>query len=116
MDAQWIRSRCLALPGVTEDLKWEKDLCFLVGGRMFCVLVLDGPFSASLKVDPEEYDALLDTPDILPAPYLARYKWVQIRGPKAFDHKQWGARLERSYALVVASLPSRIRRDLAELN
>lgn len=116
MDAQWIRSRCLALPGVTEDLKWEKDLCFLVGGRMFCVLVLDGPFSASLKVDPEEYDALLDTADIHPAPYLARYKWVQILGPKTFDHTEWGARLERSYELVVASLPAKIRRDLADLN
>ena len=115
MNAQWIRKRCLTLPGVSEDLKWEKDLCFLVGGRMFCVLVLDGPFNASLKVDPEEYDQLLNTREVLPAPYLARYKWVQVRDPRTFDHEEWGQRLERSYELVVASLPARIRKDLAEL-
>jgi predicted DNA-binding protein (MmcQ/YjbR family) len=26
---------CRSLPGVTEDVKWENDLIFSVGGKMF---------------------------------------------------------------------------------
>ena len=112
MDAQWIRRQCLDLPGVTEDLKWEKDLCFLVAGRMFCVLVLDGPSRVSLKVDADARDGLLDPPDIIPAPYLARHNWVQVCRMDRLSREQWQAMIARSHALVVATLPARLRQEL----
>ena len=31
MSLNWIRTFCLALPRVTEDVKWEKDLVFSIG-------------------------------------------------------------------------------------
>ncbi|MBL7727015.1 MAG: MmcQ/YjbR family DNA-binding protein, partial [Dinghuibacter sp.] len=32
-----LRSITAKLPGVTEEVKWENDLCFCVAGKMFCV-------------------------------------------------------------------------------
>ena len=41
MDPEAFRADCLSFPGVTEDLKWEHDLVFSVGKKMFAVLVLE---------------------------------------------------------------------------
>ena len=44
MSLNWIRTFCLALPSVTEDVKWEKDLVFSIGAKMFAVKCLEpGP-------------------------------------------------------------------------
>ena len=32
-----IRQLCRALPHVTEDIKWDDDLVFSIGGKMFIV-------------------------------------------------------------------------------
>ena len=37
MDIEKLRAICKALPAVTEDIKWEHDLVFSIGGKMFCV-------------------------------------------------------------------------------
>ena len=44
-----LREICLALPGVTEDIKWGADLAFSVGGKMFCVLNTEGGFADGSK-------------------------------------------------------------------
>lgn len=35
MDIEVMRSICQSFPGVTEDVKWEHDLVFSVGLKMF---------------------------------------------------------------------------------
>ena len=76
------RQRALAasLPGATEDIKWGADLVYSVGGRMFCVLLLEAGRAAtcSFKVDSERFLELTGVPGVIPAPYLARAKWVQL--------------------------------------
>ena len=54
MDIETIRNICKSLPSVTEDIKWGDDLCFMIGGKMFCVAVLNTPFKVSFKVSDEE--------------------------------------------------------------
>ena len=37
MNIPELQQLCKALPGMTEDIKWENHLCFNVGGKMFLV-------------------------------------------------------------------------------
>ncbi|AHM62174.1 hypothetical protein D770_19615 [Flammeovirgaceae bacterium 311] len=112
MDIEKLRSFCLQLPGVTEDVKWEKDLCFLIGGKMFCVTGLDQPFSASLKVTDEAFGQLTTLAGISPAPYLARYKWVLIENANSLSPEAWERYILHSYQLVKDKLPAKVKKQL----
>ncbi len=105
MTVESIRRWCLALPGVTEDIKWDDDLVFSVGGKMFCVAMLDPPHRLSFKCEAETFAELIEREGIIPAPYLARAKWVSLEtldGP--MEWRELEGRLRRSYDLVKASL------------
>ena len=113
MNIEQIRKICLSFPNVTEDIKWEKDLCFCIGEKMFAVTGLAGGHnSASFKVLPEEYEQLLERKGIGPAPYLARYKWV-VAEFSALTKEEWRTFLEQSYGLVKAKLPAGLRKKLS---
>jgi predicted DNA-binding protein (MmcQ/YjbR family) len=74
MTVDFLRQFSKTLPAVTEDIKWGADLCFCVGARMFCVTGLEGPFSASFKVQDEEFDEMSVREGMEPAPYIVRDK------------------------------------------
>lgn len=112
MSIDFLRSFCKTLPAATEDIKWEKDLCFCVGGKMFCVTVLEGRFSASIKVPDEVFEDLQQLEAVEPAPYLARYKWVLITKPSVFKKKEWEDYVRQSYELVRDKLPKSTRKEL----
>src|SRR4051795_8819923 len=79
MNIEQLRKYCLALPGATEDIKWGADLCFSVGGKMFCVTGADSLASGlSIKCTPEKFEELIEREGVDPAAYVGRYKWVRI--------------------------------------
>lgn len=79
---------------------------------MFCVTGLEPPSGVSLKVTDEEFGELIERNGIVPAPYMARNKWVLIE-PEAKLHKGELERLiQQSYALVKAKLPKKTQREL----
>jgi len=105
MTIESIRRWCKALPGVTEDIKWDDDLVFSVGGKMFCVAMLELPHRLSFKCDDETFAELIEREGIIPAPYLARAKWVSIEAlGDGMEWRELEGRLRRSYELVKASL------------
>jgi len=104
MDIEKLRVICTGLPHVTEDIKWGNDLCFSIGQKMFCVTGLNPPLQISLKVTDEEFAELSNSPGIIPAPYVARYKWILIEDVSRFNAKQWQHYIEQSYNLVKAKL------------
>lgn len=112
MDIESLRDYCLSLPHVTEDIKWGADLCFSIGGKMFCVTSESIPFKASLKVSDEGFEEFSQKPGIKPAAYLARYKWVLIQGD-ALSDKQWQHYILQSYELVKSKLPKKILKSLS---
>ena len=111
MNIQFLQKFCLLLPGVTEDVKWGHDLCFSVGGKMFCVAGLEPPFTASFKVKEEEYDELASTEGFMPAPYMARAKWVLVTDPSRLNKKKWEEYIEGSYQLVKGTLSKKFRQE-----
>jgi len=112
MNIDTIREICKNLPHVTEDVKWGNDLCFLILQKMFCVVSLQGPLSASLKVKEEEFDELITKPGIVPAPYVAKHKWILVTNPEVFNSKEWEHFIQQSYQLIRAKLP---KNKLAQL-
>ncbi|HYG17831.1 MAG TPA: MmcQ/YjbR family DNA-binding protein [Ohtaekwangia sp.] len=112
MDLDALRTFCLSLPGTSEDIKWKKDLCFLVGEKMFCVASLEPPLTYSFKVTDEEFDELASREGFLPAPYMARAKWVLVNDPVRLKTKDAARYIRQSYALVAARLTKKRRNEL----
>jgi predicted DNA-binding protein (MmcQ/YjbR family) len=112
MSIDQLRNICLSLPAVTEDVKWEHDLCFSVASKMFCVTALDPPFKASFKVRDEEFEELSNAEGFMPAPYMARAKWVLVTDPARLSKKEWEQYIKQSYELVKAKIPKKIIKEL----
>lgn len=112
MNFEYLRSFCLQLPGTTEDIKQDKTLCFLVGGKMFCLTGLEDAFTASLKVTEEAFGNLTTSPSISPAPSMARYKWVQIEKAHSLSAEEWERYILHSYLLVRRRLPAKTKKEL----
>lgn len=113
MHLEDLQTLCKTLKGVTEDIKWEHDLCFCVGGKMFLVTSLDEiPCSASFKVHDEEFEHWCSREGFIPAPYLARYKWVYVDDIKRMNRKEWEKAINDSYRLISAKLPVKIKKEL----
>ena len=114
MNPEQLRNVCLALPHATEDVKWESDLCFCVGGKMFCVTGLDQiDGQVSFKCAPEKFAELIEIDGVIPAPYLARYHWVAVQKPDAIDNAELEELISGSYWIVRQKLPKKIRDVLA---
>ena len=112
-----LRDLCMSLPGVTEQIQWGKDLVFKVGGKMFCVSCTDLDPShdviASFKCDEETFASLIEREDVIPAPYLARAKWVGVRSFDALDDGEYKTLIPRAHAIVAATLTKKAQAALA---
>jgi predicted DNA-binding protein (MmcQ/YjbR family) len=112
MNIESLQKFCKSLPAVTEDIKWEKDLCFSVGGKMFCVASTDDPFTFSFKVTDEEFETLSTRPGFMPAPYMARAKWVLVTAPSKMKKKEIENYIAQSYNMIAGKLTRKLRKEL----
>src|SRR2546425_2434245 len=110
MDHESVRNFCLSLPHVTEDVQWESDLLFRIGGKMFTVLALDTSYGhvMSFKCTPEKFAELTEQDGIVPAPYVARYHWVALERFNALKHAELKSLIRNSYDMVLAKLPRKV--------
>ena len=110
MNVDAVRSYCLTLPQAKENLQWGETLCFKVNGKLFALLSLDSvPPRLTLKSIPERFTELLENEDIVPAPYVGRYKWILLQRLDAVPWEDLQELIEQSYALV-AKKAGRTRR------
>jgi predicted DNA-binding protein (MmcQ/YjbR family) len=115
MNVEELRKICLGFAGATEQIQWGNDLLFKVGGKMFAVTALEpAPVWLSLKAPPELFVELTERPGIIPAPYLARAKWIALENRDAVTRQELGELLRISYDLVVEKLPRKIKESLSK--
>src|SRR5262245_58974667 len=106
MNLAWLRAHCLSLPHTTEQIQWGDQLLFKIGGKMYAATSVDrADAGVSFKASPEEFEELIEVPGVIPAPYLARAKWVALEHEDALPRAELKKRLTRSYELVRAGLP-----------
>ena len=118
MNLERLRKLCLSLPGRTEHIQWGDDLVFKVGGRMFCVAATSSKPShdvvVSFKCDDETFADLGERDGIIPAPYLAKAKWVGLQRFSALEDREYKELVPRAYELVRAKLTKKAQASLAE--
>jgi predicted DNA-binding protein (MmcQ/YjbR family) len=114
MDIEWVRQHCLSLPYTTEQIQWGNDLLFKVGDRMFAGMPLEpARVWLSLKADPEEFAELVEHPGVIPAPYMARAKWIAIENERALPRVEVLRLVSKSYEMVFAKLTRKLQAELA---
>jgi len=106
MNIERFRQLCLSMPGATERVQWGNDLVFKVGGRMFAVAALDAGAShrVSFKCSEDHFVELQENEGVVPAPYLARAKWVALERFDALDDRTIDACVREAHALVKSKL------------
>lgn len=103
---------CRSLPGVTEDVKWDNDLVFSVGGKMFAVFALPDLEKISFKVEPALFPVLTARPGIIPAPYMAKHSWITLVERDAMSRDEMEELIRESHALVAQKLSKKARASL----
>jgi predicted DNA-binding protein (MmcQ/YjbR family) len=115
MDFNLARDFCSRLPGAVVETKWGSDLVFSVGKKMFAVSWLreDVLRNFSFKVDDQRFLEFTDRPHIVPAPYMARAKWIQVVDAVAMSDAEALELLQRSYQLIFSKLTKKLQREIA---
>ena len=112
MDLDWLRKECLALPHTTEHVQWENHLVFKVGGKMYAVASFEpGPVWLSVKASDDDFYGLPDGERVIPAPYLARAKWIALTSNTSLPPDEVRRLLRQAYELVFAKLPRKTQQS-----
>ena len=114
MRAAAIRSHVAALPGATLSVQWGDDHVYKVGGKMFCVMRPPAARqqSISFKTGDDSFPILTAVEGIVPAPYLARARWVYLDRLTRLPAAELKAYVTRAHAIVAAGLTRKRRAEL----
>lgn len=117
LTAARLKALCSHWPGVTRDTKWGIDMVFSVGGKMFAVTPSDGSEGGrlSFKVADGRFLELTDQPGIIPAPYMARSRWISVTEPLRFNTDELAALILDAYVLVRAKLTKKLQATLGPI-
>lgn len=117
MNIERLRDYCLSKPAVNEDFPFdETTLVFKVAGKIFALTDLEGDLSINLKCDPERAISLREQyPAILPGYHMNKKHWNTILIDGSVEISLLLELIDHSYALVVLSLPLKVRSQLSVL-
>ncbi len=113
MNIEDLREICMGFNGVTEDIKWENNLCFCVRKKIFMLISLDTvPPAASFKVTAEDFEELVTRDGFKQAPHFAKNKWVHVDDVARMNRAEWEFYARQSYQLVASQLPVKTQKHL----
>ena len=114
MSAAAIRKHIEGLPGATLSIQWGDEHVYKVGGRMFCVMRPPEAKrqSISFKTGDDSFSILTEVEGIVPAPYLARAKWVSLDRLTRLPAAELKAYIARAHAIVAAGRTRKARAEL----
>jgi predicted DNA-binding protein (MmcQ/YjbR family) len=116
MNSNALLKFCSLLPHVKLDLKWGNVMACCIHEKMFALFGVDENGKAekySFKADPERFLELTDRQGLIPAPYLARAKWVAVVEDKALSDAEAKALLRTAHELIVRKLPKYVQQEIA---
>src|SRR5262245_253170 len=115
MPLEKLRKHCLTYRSATEQIQWGADLVFKVGGKMFAVAAVepDAGHRLAFKCSDERFAELVERDGIVPAPYMARAKWVALEAFDALSDREIQACISDSYDLVFAKLTKKAQASIA---
>ena len=119
MNIEDFREYCLSLPGAEEKMPFTRMasarslLIFSVAGKWFCFVDIDAFEFCNLKCDPTESGELAGEYDgIRPGYHMNKRHWISVFFNSDVPDAKIKELVRKSYELIVASLPKRLRAEL----
>lgn len=106
---------CTSLIGTTHVVQWGGSSVWKVGGKIFAICSPwgDGDHQKiSFKCSDFSYQILTEQPGIVPAPYLARAKWVQVQEEDGMQDEEIRAYITQAHEIIAAKLTKAVRKTL----
>lgn len=117
MNIEDFRNYCLSFKGVSEEIKWETTLTFMVGPKIFVFSSADSfPSTCSVKVDSEQFEELIEMDNFIQAPYLAKKQWVKIENIELVKDQDLKELVSISYEIIKGKLTKKLQREIDELD
>lgn len=115
MTREEFNTYCGSLKATTHIVQWGNASVWKVGGKIFAICSQWGSGNHakfSFKCSDLTYSILIEQPGIIPAPYLARAKWVQVETPDAMSDSDLKQYFDAAYAIIVKKLTRKQRQEL----
>ncbi len=109
---------CGSLKSTTHVIQWGNASVWKVGGKIFAVCSSwgEGPHAKiSFKCSDLSFQILAEQDGIIPAPYLARAKWVQIETASAMTDEDLKTYIRTAYDIISKKLTKAVQRELGLL-
>jgi len=114
---------CASLAATTKVIQWGGAHVWKVGGKIFAIASYWGPNSKnttlpdeggriSFKCSDFSYQLLIEQEGIIPAPYLARAKWVQLQEQDAMSDEDVKSYVTQAHEIIAAKLTKKLRAEL----
>ncbi len=100
----------VGLPATEVVRQWGDASVGKVGGKIFAILSTpDEDPSISFKCSDMAFELLPELDGVVPAPYLARAKWVALGPESALSADDLNAYLVEAHRIIASKLPRRLR-------
>ncbi|TYC49378.1 MmcQ/YjbR family DNA-binding protein [Rhodobacterales bacterium] len=106
---------CAELPATTHVVQWGNASVWKVGGKIFAICsawASEGAQRVGFKCSDMSYSLLTQQDGIIPAPYLARAKWVQLERPDALSDADLKAYIVAAHGIIAGKLTRKTRKEL----
>jgi len=106
---------CRSLPAATNVVQWGNASVWKVGGKIFAICSGWGEGSHekfSFKCSDLSYSLLIQQDGVIPAPYLARAKWVQREDASNVSDEDLKAYISAAHSIVSGKLTRKQRKEL----
>ncbi|ADW67979.1 MmcQ/YjbR family DNA-binding protein [Granulicella tundricola] len=121
MNAERARTFLLGLPNVVETAQWGGLVFWVgdkaIGGKMFAMMNPEGvvpmQHPMTVPVGAERFAELMEVEGFVPAPYLARLKWVSAERWDAFRDREWEEAFVAAHAITFEKMPPKVKTVLA---
>ncbi|MEO9966345.1 MAG: MmcQ/YjbR family DNA-binding protein [Reichenbachiella sp.] len=112
------RDYCLSKPGTSEGFPFDNStLVFKVMGKMYALANIETFEFINLKCDPERAVELRDQhPAIRPGYHMNKQHWNSVYPDGTLPDELIYELIDHSYTLIAASLPKKLKEELARLN
>lgn len=122
MHIEEFRHYCLSFKDAHEGMPFQaffnnsrSILVFYVAGKMFCMIDIDNFKECTIKCDPQNIVDLKEQYSSVRAPFnLSPKHWISVSFNGDLPEEQLKILIRRSYELVIANLPKKIREQLKD--
>ncbi|MCW9035293.1 MAG: MmcQ/YjbR family DNA-binding protein [Alphaproteobacteria bacterium] len=106
---------CGSLKATTNVIQWGNASVWKIGGKIFAICSIWGDEEGqkiAFKCSDLSYRILIEQEHIIPSPYLARAKWVQLTHDDAMSDEDIRSYISEAYDIIVGKLTKAVRTEL----